>query len=82
MLTVLGPEHVMTVTGVDGDELEVIEGGQIDAGNSGKCTAIFLHKKRLVVRNGAMWCVPASTPNAVGRKVYGWLQAGNLACIT
>jgi hypothetical protein len=80
MVHVLGPVHVLTVTGVDGDDLEVIEGGQVDEENRGLGTAIRLHHKRVVEKGGKLYLQPLDAPGQL-REVWGWFQAGDLPCL-
>lgn len=80
MVTVLGPTHVLTVTGREGDELEVIEGGQIDPANHGRGTAIRKHRKRVVEQHGRLYLRPLDTVGQL-REVWGWFQAGDLPCL-
>jgi hypothetical protein len=80
MVTLLGPTHVLTVTGREGDELEVVEGGQSDRKNRGRETAIRLHHKRVVEKGGRLYLQPLDAPGAL-REVWGWFQAGDLPCL-
>jgi hypothetical protein len=80
MVTVLGPTHVLTVTGREGDELEVVEGGQSDRKNGGRETAIRLHRKRVVEKGGKLYLQPLDASGPL-REVWGWFQAGDLPCL-
>ena len=78
MVTVVGPEHVLTVVGVQPDGvLRTVEGGQIDAGNGGKCTAIR-GLKRVLVRDGDAWILRTAGTHTGGRRVLGWMRASML----
>jgi len=66
-----GVEHVFTVTGWNGDILESVDGGLVDAAG---LQAIGPVRRRFVIRNGAPWVVhpEGDLASATGRRVQGW----------
>lgn len=78
-----GTEHVLTVTGLTGEHIESIDGGQVDPANEGRTTAIRLVMRRLVRREaqGELWLVPPDTRLSPGgrplggKRVQGWIKA-------
>lgn len=64
--------HVLTVIGIDGDHVESIDGGQTDAANGGRPTAIRRVSRVLATRGDALWLVSPSTGR--GRRVAGWID--------
>ena len=80
MVTVLSSTHVLTIVGERADgTYDTVEGGQIDRGNSGRCTAIRRCHRELYEVNGRLWLrsVGAST----GRQVRGWVRAADLPLV-
>jgi len=77
MVTVLAPSHVLTIVGERADgTYDTVEGGQIDRGNSGRCTAIRRVHRELYEHNGQLWL--RSVGASSGRQVRGWVRAADL----
>jgi len=85
-----GVEHVLTVTGITGEQIESIDGGQVDPLNDGRPTAIRLVVRLLVRRQeqGELWLVPPGTKLSSGgkpfggKRVQGWIKAPLLPLLT
>ena len=79
MVTVVGPEHVLTIVdALGGGVFETVEGGQIDQLNGGHCTAIRRLRRVMRQRDGAWWLASAESGAGPGRRVRGWLHAAQL----
>jgi hypothetical protein len=79
MVTVVGPEHVLTIVdALGGGVFETVEGGQIDQLNGGHCTAIRRLRRVMRQRDGAWWLASAESGAGPGRRVRGWMHAAQL----
>jgi hypothetical protein len=79
MVELEGPVHVLTVIARDGWQLETVEGGQPDP-ITGHGSAIHHKRRQVVVTGGQLWLRDAGTTSG-GRRVVGWLRAGELPCL-
>jgi hypothetical protein len=73
-----GVQHVLTVLGRDGLKMATVEGGQTDPKNGFRSTGIRRVERVLRGVTGALWC---GGPAVQGRRVQGWLRAGELSCL-
>ena len=82
-----GGEHVLTCVDRDGDLVESIDGGQTDPANGGHSTAVRKRQRTLVRVPGTEELWLASAPQLAegrpvnGRRIQGWLRAGELPCV-
>jgi hypothetical protein len=70
-----GP-HVLTIVGGDRFDCVSIDGGQSDAQNKGRVTAIARRERTFDERGKQLWLVDPATRK--GRRVTGWIDVGLL----
>ena len=68
--------HVLTIVGGERFDCISIDGGQGDAKNKGRSTAIARRERLFDERPGQIWLVDPATGN--GRRVAGWIDVGLL----
>lgn len=82
-----GGEHALTCTGRDGDRVDSVDGGQTDPGNSFHPTATRARSRTLirVADTDELWLADAPAlaegRPVAGRRIQGWLRAGELPCV-
>jgi hypothetical protein len=68
--------HVLTIVGGERFACESVDGGQSDAQNKGRSTAIARRERLFDERGNQLWLVSPETGK--GRRVQGWVDVGLL----